>query len=121
MGVVGLELLPNGNLVLRDAENHVVWKSYDYPTDTLLLDQRLKPNAPNMLLSGEEYSSTSRSIGWRYSFELIKQRSYFSFVMHVLLNDKYSREPLIYFRDGTMLDTENATLLYVSLNIVPLT
>lgn len=121
MGVVGLELLPNGNFVLRDAENHVVWKSFDYPTDTFLMGQCLKPNAPNMLQSGEEYSSTGRFSGRCYSFKLMKQRSYFSLVTQVLSNDKYSRKPLIYFKDDTMLDTENTTLLYVSLNSVPLT
>ncbi|KAK0597318.1 hypothetical protein LWI29_024007 [Acer saccharum] len=41
-GVVGFDLLPNGNMVLYDSRGHFVWQSFDYPTDTLLVDQALR-------------------------------------------------------------------------------
>ncbi|KAF6175359.1 hypothetical protein GIB67_009053 [Kingdonia uniflora] len=40
-GVVDLKLFPNGNLVLLDKEGKLVWQSFDFPTDTLLVDQSL--------------------------------------------------------------------------------
>ncbi|KAK1416395.1 hypothetical protein QVD17_32186 [Tagetes erecta] len=39
--VVGMNLTDNGNLVLFDDHNLVVWQSFDYPTDTLLPGQIL--------------------------------------------------------------------------------
>ncbi|KAF6152328.1 hypothetical protein GIB67_005982 [Kingdonia uniflora] len=49
--VVGLELFPNGNLVLLDKEGNLVWQSFDYPTDTLLVDQSLRARGPRELVS----------------------------------------------------------------------
>nr|CAD1823776.1 unnamed protein product [Ananas comosus var. bracteatus] len=34
-----MELLDTGNLVLRDGSGRTVWRSFDYPTDTLLPTQ----------------------------------------------------------------------------------
>lgn len=39
--VVGLELTAKGNLVLSDESSAAVWQSCDYPTDTLVLGQKL--------------------------------------------------------------------------------
>ncbi|KAJ9554553.1 hypothetical protein OSB04_018598 [Centaurea solstitialis] len=39
--VVGMNLTDVGNLVLFDADGKVVWQSFDYPTDSLVLGQRL--------------------------------------------------------------------------------
>ncbi|KAI7754642.1 hypothetical protein M8C21_021510 [Ambrosia artemisiifolia] len=39
--VAGLNLTDDGNLVLFDINSFVVWQSFDYPTDCLLLGQRL--------------------------------------------------------------------------------
>ncbi|CAI9089143.1 OLC1v1023653C1, partial [Oldenlandia corymbosa var. corymbosa] len=39
--VSGLNLTEQGNLVLFGTNNEIIWQSFDYPTDTLLLGQRL--------------------------------------------------------------------------------
>ncbi|KAJ0662230.1 putative bulb-type lectin domain-containing protein [Helianthus annuus] len=39
--VVGMNLTGDGNLVLFDVSGSVVWQSFDYPTDCLVLGQRL--------------------------------------------------------------------------------
>ncbi|KAL3715161.1 hypothetical protein ACJRO7_006973 [Eucalyptus globulus] len=39
--VVGLNLTDLGNLVLFDKNNVIVWQSFDHPTDTLVLGQKL--------------------------------------------------------------------------------
>ena len=50
-GVVGLELLPTGNMVLYDSKGNFVWQSFDYPTDTLLVGQSLKAGKTSKLVS----------------------------------------------------------------------
>ncbi|XXG67527.1 hypothetical protein AAC387_Pa06g0853 [Persea americana] len=39
--VIGMTILPTGNLVLLGKNNSIVWQSFDHPTDTLLLGQKL--------------------------------------------------------------------------------
>ncbi|KAI6673179.1 hypothetical protein NL676_001085 [Syzygium grande] len=39
--VIGLNLTDSGNLVLFDANNAPVWQSFDHPTDSLVLGQKL--------------------------------------------------------------------------------
>ncbi|XP_076931799.1 G-type lectin S-receptor-like serine/threonine-protein kinase SD2-5 [Bidens hawaiensis] len=39
--VVGMNLTDEGNLVLFDVNSSVVWQSFDYPTDCLVMGQRL--------------------------------------------------------------------------------
>ncbi|XAR66569.1 hypothetical protein NMG60_11012848 [Bertholletia excelsa] len=50
-GVVGLDLLPNGNLVLHNSKGEFVWQSFDHPTDTLLVGQSVRATGPNWLIS----------------------------------------------------------------------
>lgn len=40
--VVGLNLTDLGNLVLFDKDNATVWQSFDHPTDSLVLGQKLR-------------------------------------------------------------------------------
>ncbi|KAK3407116.1 hypothetical protein EUGRSUZ_K03222 [Eucalyptus grandis] len=40
--VVGLDLTDLGNLVLFDKDNATVWQSFDHPTDSLVLGQKLR-------------------------------------------------------------------------------
>ncbi|KAF6175361.1 hypothetical protein GIB67_009055 [Kingdonia uniflora] len=42
-GVVDIKLHSDGNLVLLDKQGKFVWQSFDYPTDTLMVDQPLRP------------------------------------------------------------------------------
>ncbi|XP_077226965.1 G-type lectin S-receptor-like serine/threonine-protein kinase SD2-5 [Tasmannia lanceolata] len=41
MFVVGMRIMETGNLVLFDMNNKTIWQSFDHPTDTLLLGQKL--------------------------------------------------------------------------------
>ncbi|RVW28209.1 G-type lectin S-receptor-like serine/threonine-protein kinase SD2-5 [Vitis vinifera] len=41
--VSGLNLTETGNLVLLDRNNEMVWQSFDHPTDSLVLQQKLVP------------------------------------------------------------------------------
>ena len=41
--VSALNLTGNGNLVLLHQNNEIVWQSFDHPTDSLVLQQRLVP------------------------------------------------------------------------------
>ncbi|KAH7285758.1 hypothetical protein KP509_33G044300 [Ceratopteris richardii] len=50
-GVTAMQLLDTGNLVLLDAANMTVWQSFDYPTDTLLSGQILRPQLGMELIS----------------------------------------------------------------------
>ncbi|XXG67445.1 hypothetical protein AAC387_Pa06g0795 [Persea americana] len=70
-GVVGLKLLSNGNLVLHDSRGRFVWQSFDYPTDTLLVGQVLRPSGPTKLIS--RLSDRDRSNG-PYSLVLEPKR-----------------------------------------------
>ncbi|KAG7658556.1 Protein kinase-like domain superfamily [Arabidopsis suecica] len=38
---VAAELLDNGNFLLRDSNNRLLWQSFDFPTDTLLAEMKL--------------------------------------------------------------------------------
>ncbi|XP_021736533.1 G-type lectin S-receptor-like serine/threonine-protein kinase SD2-5 [Chenopodium quinoa] len=44
LGVQAMELMDNGNLVLLSKNQTVLWKSFDYPTDTLVLGQSFSEN-----------------------------------------------------------------------------
>ncbi|GAB4836882.1 hypothetical protein Ancab_001793 [Ancistrocladus abbreviatus] len=44
------ELLDSGNLVIKDPNGNFLWQSFDYPTNTLLPNQRF--NKDSMLISG---------------------------------------------------------------------
>lgn len=51
-GVVGLKILPTGNIILYDSKNRTIWQSFDHPTDTLLVGQYLNYiKGPNKLVS----------------------------------------------------------------------
>ncbi|KAI6673147.1 hypothetical protein NL676_001053 [Syzygium grande] len=43
MSVSGMNLTETGNLVLFDKNNATVWQSFDHPTDSLVLGQKLTP------------------------------------------------------------------------------
>ncbi|KAK9132097.1 hypothetical protein Scep_011625 [Stephania cephalantha] len=67
-GVVGLKLLPNGNLVIYNVKNQFVWQSFDYPSDTLLVGQSLRLSGPTKIVS--RVSDTDGSEG-PYSLAMI--------------------------------------------------
>ncbi|GJX40057.1 epidermis-specific secreted glycoprotein EP1 [Tanacetum coccineum] len=50
-GVVGFQVLPNGNMVLHDGNDNLTWQSFDSPTDSLLVGQSLRAGGANKLVS----------------------------------------------------------------------
>ena len=69
--MVGLKLLPNGNLVLYDKKGKFIWQSFDYPTDTLLVGQSLKVGGVTKLVS--RMSAAENSDG-KYSLVMEPKR-----------------------------------------------
>ncbi|KAJ3692112.1 hypothetical protein LUZ60_012462 [Juncus effusus] len=64
MSVIGLNLTSTGNLVLFGRNNKVVWQSFDYPYDMLLLGQSLKQG--NMLIASNSVTVTNLTKGQFY-------------------------------------------------------
>ncbi|WCJ27946.1 D-mannose binding lectin protein with Apple-like carbohydrate-binding domain [Euphorbia peplus] len=62
-GVQRLEILGSGNLALVDSLNHIKWQSFNFPTDVILLGQRL--NVATYLTSFPTNSTT-----YYYSLEI---------------------------------------------------
>ncbi|KAL3717277.1 hypothetical protein ACJRO7_008797 [Eucalyptus globulus] len=54
--VVGLNLTDLGNLVLFDKDNTIVWQSFDHPTDSLVLGQKLR--------HGQRLTQSSSETDW---------------------------------------------------------
>ncbi|KAK2969504.1 hypothetical protein RJ640_017344 [Escallonia rubra] len=88
-GVVGLGLLPNGNLVLYDGKGKFIWQSFDHPTDTLLVGQALRATGPNGLVS--RLSAIAASNG-PYSY-VVEQRH-----LAMYFKTKNAQKPLIYYK-----------------------
>ncbi|XAR56454.1 Non-specific serine/threonine protein kinase [Bertholletia excelsa] len=59
-GVSRMELTREANLVLLDNNNHTVWQSFDYPTDTWLPNQKI--NDGQRLIAGNSTSNLSPGV-----------------------------------------------------------
>ncbi|CAI9087281.1 OLC1v1021318C1 [Oldenlandia corymbosa var. corymbosa] len=88
-GVVGLEILFSGNLVLYDSKKRFLWQSFDYPTDTLMVDQALKATGPTRLVSR---MSVAQPVNGPYSFVMEKQ----NWAMYYQTPN--SQKPILYYR-----------------------
>lgn len=62
-GVVGLKLLPTGNMVLYNSKGNFIWQSFDYPTDTLLVGQSLKAGSKHKLISRASLKENCNGFG----------------------------------------------------------
>ncbi|XP_048138565.1 G-type lectin S-receptor-like serine/threonine-protein kinase SD2-5 [Rhodamnia argentea] len=66
MSVVGMNLTDTGNIVLFDKNNATVWQSFDHPTDSLVLGQKLsvgqKLTPSTSLVNGIEQGLLSLSL-----------------------------------------------------------
>ncbi|XP_057506493.1 G-type lectin S-receptor-like serine/threonine-protein kinase SD2-5 isoform X2 [Actinidia eriantha] len=64
--VAGINLTETGNLVLFDGKNRTVWQSFDHPTDTLLVGQRLisGQNLTATISSDEKWSAMFLLTNW---------------------------------------------------------
>ncbi|KAF8413688.1 hypothetical protein HHK36_001680 [Tetracentron sinense] len=54
--VAGLNMTDTGNLVLFDRNNHTVWQSFDHPTDSLLIGQKL--------VEGQRLTPSASELNW---------------------------------------------------------
>ncbi|KAI3832465.1 hypothetical protein MKW92_018035 [Papaver armeniacum] len=115
-GVVGLDILSNGNIVLYDKSRKFIWQSFDHPTDTLLIGQSLRANGPNRIVSRASNDDGSEGL---YSFVLEKNR------LNLYLKGKNLKKPLLYYtyETGTQMtqalfstepETEDAHAYYLT-------
>lgn len=109
-GVVGFKLLPNGNMVLYDFKGNFVWQSFDSPTDTLLVDQSLRLEGPNKLVS--RLSATENKNG-PYHLGLEPNR----FALYY--TSKNSPNPVLYFDSTKYLGFGNVTLDVITFHSGP--
>lgn len=100
-GVVAFRLLPNGNMVLIDAKGKFIWQSFDHPTDTLLVDQYLKPNGPSKLVSR---LSEKENLDGPYSLVLEPKG------LALYYKSKNSPKPILYWQSSQQGSLENVTL-----------
>ncbi|CAL5343088.1 unnamed protein product [Camellia sinensis] len=98
--VSGLNLTEDGNLVLYDRNHAMVWQSFDDPTDSLLLGQKLVPgqkltssiSASNW--SEGLYSLAVHSDGWFVYIESNPPQSYFG--------SSLGESPYVKFENGSI-------------------
>ncbi|KAL5731151.1 hypothetical protein ACHQM5_003908 [Ranunculus cassubicifolius] len=109
-GVVDIELLPTGNLVLMDKNRRFVWQSFDYPGDTLLMGAGLRPGGVNKLVS--RVSDADGSEG-PYSLVLEKDR------LALYVKSKNSPKPLLYYAKD--LGSSGLPINRVAFKVEPLT
>ncbi|CAA3031955.1 G-type lectin S-receptor-like serine threonine-kinase SD2-5 [Olea europaea subsp. europaea] len=69
--VAGANISSSGNLILFNNEGIPVWQSFDHPTDTLLVDQKLKEgqrltasSSPSNWSQGQYYATISSTLGF---------------------------------------------------------
>ncbi|KAF4349054.1 hypothetical protein G4B88_029023 [Cannabis sativa] len=102
--VSALQLLETGNLVLLDHQNTTLWQSFDYPTDTILVGQRLRvgqtlvsSKSPDDVSTGEYGLTVNNSTDlvlkwkntttyWKVSAVELNQTGLFDFD-HIMLGD----------------------------------
>ncbi|XP_074290228.1 epidermis-specific secreted glycoprotein EP1-like [Silene latifolia] len=106
-GVVGFELLPNGNMVLHDAKGNFIWQSFDYPTDTLLVGQSFRSGGPTKLVS-----RVSAEVNFNGPYSLVMEPKRVA----MYYKSPFSPTPLLYY---TMLDMPKSTLKQVTLDCSP--
>ncbi|KAG5544906.1 hypothetical protein RHGRI_017384 [Rhododendron griersonianum] len=86
--VMGLRFTEFGNLVLFDSNNATVWQSFDHPTDSLLIGQKLVSNSGQKLIARTSSSDFSQGL-----FSLSVQRgSLFGYVE--------ANPPLVYYKSN---------------------
>lgn len=57
-GVVGIKLLPNGNLVLYDNKGRFIWQNFDYPVDTLLVGMSIRRDINKLVSRTSDINGT---------------------------------------------------------------
>ncbi|KAK1302278.1 Epidermis-specific secreted glycoprotein EP1 [Acorus calamus] len=99
-GVVGLDLGPNGNLILYGSKRRIIWQSFDSPTDSFLNGQVFRPGGATQLVS--RASETDGSDG-PYSLKLESK----GFTMYYKVPN--SPNPIIYYYSSEMFEVEKGT------------
>ncbi|XP_062011592.1 epidermis-specific secreted glycoprotein EP1-like [Rosa rugosa] len=109
-GVVGLKLLPTGNLVLYNSKGSFVWQSFDYPTDTLLVGQSLRAGGVNKLVS--RLSEAENKDG---PYSLVREPK----GLALYYKSANSPKPLLYFSFSERINIQKGTLDHVTVNVSP--
>ncbi|KAF8413700.1 hypothetical protein HHK36_001692 [Tetracentron sinense] len=84
--VAGLNMTQTGNLVLFDINNRTVWQSFDHPTDSLLLGQKL--------VEGQRLTPSVSELNWTDQGGLF---SLFVTASHGLIASIGSNPPQVYY------------------------
>ncbi|CAA7394051.1 unnamed protein product [Spirodela intermedia] len=93
-GVVGIQILHSGNMVLYDKKGRYLWQSFDYPTDTLLVGQSIPVKGAAKLVSRKSESDGSPGI-----YSLVVQSE------EPILYVDASPKPLVYFNNSVVRAT----------------
>ena len=109
-GVVGLRLLPTGNLVLYDSKGKFIWQSFDYPTDTLLVGQSLRAGGVTKLVS--RASEADNSDG-KYSLVMEPKR------LAMYYKGTNSPKPILYATSSVWFTIDKGSLTNVTLTCSP--
>ncbi|KAF8006268.1 hypothetical protein BT93_K0532 [Corymbia citriodora subsp. variegata] len=83
--VVGLNLTDLGNLVLFDKDNATIWQSFDHPTDSLVLGQKLR--------QGQKLTASASETNWTFDGTIS-----LSVNGNVLFAQVETNPPQIYFK-----------------------
>ncbi|KAF8006164.1 hypothetical protein BT93_K0469 [Corymbia citriodora subsp. variegata] len=97
--IVGLNLTDLGNLVLFDKDNVIVWQSFDHPTDSLVLGQKLR--------RGQRLTASASETNWTFDGTIS-----LSVNGNVLYAQVETNPPQIYYHGIPNLDT-SVKLSYV--------
>ncbi|KAE9457582.1 hypothetical protein C3L33_10514, partial [Rhododendron williamsianum] len=107
--VTGLRFTEFGNLVLFDSNNATVWQSFDHPTDSLLIGQKLVSNSGQKLIARTSSSNFSRGL---YSLSVQNGHLlgymeanppvvYYKSTLEANPNSKNSEKEYVVFENGT--------------------
>ncbi|KAF7140613.1 hypothetical protein RHSIM_Rhsim06G0123400 [Rhododendron simsii] len=107
--VAGLRFTEFGSLVLFDSNNATVWQSFDHPTDSLLIGQKLVSNSGQKLIARTSSSDFSRglfSLSVRNSslFGYIEANPpvvYYISTLEANPNSIYSEKEYVVFENGS--------------------
>lgn len=111
-GVVGLDVLSNGNIVLRDGEGRFVWQSFDHQTETLLVGQVLCRSGPSKLVSRASFSGSTDG-----AYSLAMEPMHLA--RYITTSPVSNAKPLLYYNLSGIVEVYKGALEYVALCASP--
>lgn len=122
--VSSLTLTEIGNLVLLDQNNISLWESFDYPSDTIVIGQRLPVgNSLTSLVSEDDMSTGNYSLSITTSDAILQWDGSTYWMLSMNLNaqrnSNYVVEYLVVEREGLYLFSSNGSIVVLQLNLSP--